>query len=122
MATMLTIRRKETMPRPLARIAVTSLSAASRLRPSRMPMSTHRNGEREERRQQVADEAEEIKRSSNAAHCKLKQRQQVAHEQDEGEEHAAEQGVADDLAKNVAGEDEHVRSACRNQVYRAGFW
>ena len=40
MAKMLTMRTKERTPRPEARMAVTSLSAARRLRPSRMPTST----------------------------------------------------------------------------------
>ena len=72
----------------------------------------HGDGEGEEVGQQVADEAQEIERRGDAADGKLQERQQVAHEEDEGEEHAAEQGVADDLAKDVAGEDAHVRSAC----------
>jgi hypothetical protein len=34
-------------------------------------------------------------------------REQVAHEENEGEEHAAEQGVAGDFAEDVASEDAH---------------
>ena len=67
----------------------------------------HGDGEGEEAGQQVGDEAKDVEGAGDAAHRELHEREQVAHEQNEGEEHAAEQSVAGDFAEDVASEDAH---------------
>ncbi len=71
----------------------------------------HGDGEGEEAGEEVADEAKDVEGDGDAADGELHEREQVAHEEDEGEEHAAEQGVAGDFAEDVASEDAHVKSA-----------
>ena len=64
----------------------------------------HGNGEGEEAGQQVGDEAKDVEGAGDAAHRELHEREQIAHEENEGEEHAAEQSVAGDFAEDVASE------------------
>ena len=71
----------------------------------------HGDGEGQKARQEIADEAKDVEGGGDAADRELHEREQVAHEQNEGEEHAAEQGVAGDFAEDVASEDAHVKSA-----------
>ena len=71
----------------------------------------HRNGQGKKGRQQVADEAQNVDERSRAVYGEFHQREKIAHEQDEGEEHATQQSVANNLAKNITSEDAQVNAA-----------
>jgi len=68
-----------------------------------------RDGEGKESGEEVADEAKDFEGGRDAAYCQLHEGEQVSHEENEGEEHASEEGVASDFAEDVASEDAHVR-------------
>ena len=89
-------------------MAVISLSAASRLRPSRMPTSTAMgmvtvNMLGRVRRNDLDDCAQ---RGAVADH-QLQEVRQVAHEEDEGEERAADEGVREHFVQDVSRQDAH---------------
>ena len=95
-------------PMPLARMAVTSLSAASRLSPIRMPTSTPigmvmvKVGGKG-----VEEDFGNAGQGRAVADHQLQQPPQIAHEDDEGEQRHADQGVRRDLLQDVAGENAH---------------
>ncbi len=110
-ATIDATRTKYQMPSPEARMAMISLSDASRLNPSSTPHSTamgivnlNRLGS--------------VKRNTSATstqrgtipHHHLKNVWQLRHEQNEREKRAADEREGENFAENVAGEDAHKQS------------
>ncbi len=69
----------------------------------------HRQHQREEVRHEVAEQPEQVEWRGDAADEEFQERQKVPHQQDEREQQAAQEGVADDLAEDVAGEYAHFR-------------
>ncbi len=67
----------------------------------------HGDGVGEGVRQHVGEDPHDIGQRSRVADDQLEDLAQVAYEQDKGEEGSAEQGVGDDFAEDVAGEDAH---------------
>ena len=68
------------------------------------------NGDGERIRQHVREDAGRIGQRRGVAHQKIEDIRQVAHEQHEGEQNSAEDGVGDHFAENVPGEDAHSAS------------
>ncbi len=56
----------------------------------------------------VGEDAQDVGEGGGVADDELEDVAEVAHEEHEGEERAAEQGVRGDFAEDVAGEDAHA--------------
>ena len=89
-------------------MAMISLSAARRLKPSRTPTSTAMGMVTLKRLGSVKRKTlQHVCEGGAVAHHHLKDVRQVGHEENEGEERAADEGVGENLAEDVAGEDAH---------------
>ena len=89
-------------------MAIISLSAASRLRPSRIPHSTAMGIVTLNRLGSVKRNtcATSVKRGA-VAHHHFKNVRQLRHEQNEGEKRATDEREGENFAENVAGKDAH---------------
>ena len=92
-------------------MAITSLSAANRLKPSNTPTSTAMGivtikniGQDEENDLDHADKAGAV------VYHHLQNARQLLHEENEGEDHAPDQSVGEDFAEDVAGQDAHGKA------------
>ena len=99
------------MPSPEARMAITSLSAASRLSPSRIPTSTAMGIVT---RKVLGSVKRKI--SSTLFRVELLRTiisrilRQIPHEEDEGKKRAPDQRMGKNFAENVAGQDAHKQA------------
>ena len=100
-------------------MAVISLSAASRLRPSRMPTSTAMGMVTVnmlgsvKRTISTNGPSDALLRTTSSSRCG-----RSAHEQNEGEERAADEGVREDLFQDVSRQDAHRFELQLTLVYR----
>ena len=75
-------------------------------------------------RKGVGDDAGDVGEGGGVADDELEDFAEVAHEDDEGKEDSAEEGVGGDFAEDVAGEDAHgaVSSRATLSLARGGGW